>query len=191
MGRVAIVVLAAGAARRFGSGKLDAELGGRPLGLWATETAGTVSADRFIVCPPQRPSFVQALRGWTVITNAQADHGIGTSIKAALGALDGYDRIVVTLADMPFVPAALLRELAQGRGTLFTRHPDGRPGVPAAFDRDAFAQLAALPDDSGAARIASVRSCITIQPDDPNVLADVDTKADLDCLAALLPRPAT
>lgn len=193
MTATAFVLLAAGAARRFGSGKLDADLGGKSLALWATASVEAASVEaagdrRFIVCPPQRPAFVDTLSGWSVITNARAARGIGTSIRAAVAELSAYDRIVLTLADMPFVPAELLRELGAGHGTIFTRHPDGRAGVPAAFDRDFFPHLAALPDDRGAASLARLGNAAVIEGVSAENLIDVDTHADLAKVAETLSR---
>ena len=39
---LAIALLAAGGATRFGGGKLDAQCAGKPLGQWALDAARTV-----------------------------------------------------------------------------------------------------------------------------------------------------
>ncbi|MFA7588495.1 MAG: NTP transferase domain-containing protein, partial [Novosphingobium sp.] len=87
MASIAFVVLGAGAARRFGGRKLDADLNGKVLGRWATDAVEKTGAtDRFIVVQPDPPDFVRELNGWHLISNAEYERGIGTSIHAAITA---------------------------------------------------------------------------------------------------------
>lgn len=187
MSGTAFVVLAAGAARRFGGGKLDAALANVPLGLHACGAVESAGAKRrAIVVPPTPPGFLASLEGWTTIVNPDADRGIGTSIRAAIAALCDASRIVITLADMPFVPPGLLRELAQGDNAVFTRHADCKPGVPAAFPRRMFDRLLSLPDDKGAAWLAHEIEYDLLERPRSNALLDIDTAEDLGLAAAAL-----
>lgn len=181
MDSTAFVVLAAGAGRRFGGGKLDANLRGRPLGRWATNAVeSTGSNNRYIVVGDSPPSFTSDLQGWTIIRNPDANRGIGTSINMAAETLSHFDRIVISLADMPFVIPSHLMLLAQAKGAMFTRHVDGRPGVPAVFLKAHFLQLSKLPDDVGAASLARQLSAKIAPSASPAMLIDIDTKDDLE-----------
>lgn len=176
----AVAVLAAGAGTRFGGGKLDAMLAGRPLGAWATgavEAAGAKA--RVIVVPPAIPHFVSALDGWTVVENPTAARGIGTSLRAAVEAARRCPRLIVVLADMPLVSPAHLLRLDAGPGLVFTRQADGCPGTPAAFPAACFDALMQLPDDAGAARLAAWPEARVIAPEAEHATWDADRPGDL------------
>lgn len=189
MNRIAYVVLAAGSGKRFGGGKLDAALGIKSLGRWVADTIEEAGAtDRFIVVSENPPRFTDGLNGWHMLVNRKAEKGIGTSIRTAIEAIREFDRAVFTLADMPFVDAALLRRLGQGEAAMFTRHPDGKPGVPAAFPKTAFTHLQCLANDKGAASLAHLPDTEIIEPVSDALLADIDTKSDLAETAAAMNR---
>ncbi len=177
---VAVAVLAAGSASRFGGGKLDAMLDERPLGIWATsavESAGAKS--RFIIVPDESPAFCGALKGWHIVTNPDAEQGMGTSIRAAVKAATGFRRLVIVLADMPFIEARHLRSIAQSDNLVFTRYPDGGSGVPAGFPEKFFGSLLALPPEKGAASMPGWPDADLIAPLSERSLKDIDTLADL------------
>lgn len=177
---VACVLLAAGSARRFGGGKLFAPLGGRPLWQWAAgrlEAAGFVS--RYLVVKgaddlqPERP-------GWQRVENPSAEEGIASSIRAGVRAAANHARVVIALADMPFVDPSHLAALARHSGTVFTRFPDGRPGCPAAFPAKAFPDLMELRGDKGAAFLCTALGGTTsTSPGGVAATFDVDSDADL------------
>lgn len=177
MASVAFVVLAAGAGRRFGGRKLDAGLDGKALGRWATDAVEKAGAThRFIVVNPHPPDFTHKLKGWHLLFNPEHKQGIGTSIHTAINAVRNYDRVVFSLADMPFVDASNLKRLGEETGATFTRQRDGKPGVPAAFPQSVFDILLDLPNDRGAAFIAA-RICFSVigAASDTHLL-DVDTR---------------
>lgn len=177
---VAFVVLAAGSSRRFGGDKLDADLGGKALGKWATDNVELVTdAHRFIVINPRVPVFATELKDWHFITNPEFENGIGSSIHSAVDALRDYDRIVFTLADMPFVEASLLAKLRDGSGAVFTEQVDGKPGPPAGFPKEHFDKLSHLPGDRGAAFIANCIDFSLVSLNSNDHLTDVDTRDDL------------
>ncbi|MFT3965605.1 MAG: NTP transferase domain-containing protein, partial [Sphingobium sp.] len=79
---IPVAILAAGRASRFGGGKLDAACAGKPLGRWVLDAVAAAGAPPgLIVVGPRPPAFAgDALHdGWTVITNAEAERGMGTS----------------------------------------------------------------------------------------------------------------
>lgn len=172
---IAFVLLAAGSGSRFGGGKLLAPLAGRPLWNHAADAAARAGfVTRIMVTRDDGPV---APDGWQRIVNAAPDEGIASSIRAGVAAAGGADRIVLALADMPFVDPAHLRALALADGTVFTAQPDGGRGIPAGFGRAAFAVLSSLTGDRGAGgaawRDAKVLSA------DLHSLRDIDTSADL------------
>ncbi|MCP9222090.1 NTP transferase domain-containing protein [Erythrobacter sp. LQ02-29] len=181
------VLLAAGAARRFGGGKLDAPVAGRPLGTWSAIALQRLPASgRLIVVPPTPPAFVDALEGWDIATNPMPERGIGGSIAIAArhAAAYGFERMVVALADMPLVPSDHFAALADGDAIAFTRYPDGSPGVPAAFPQRRFAALAEL-TSGGAAEQDWGEEIALIAPRDGQALSDVDEQGDLPAVERL------
>lgn len=175
---IGIALLAAGAGRRLGGGKLQADLGGRPLWRWASEAAEQAGFfTRWLIAAPEFAG--EAPPGWQLAENAEASEGIAASLRLAAGLARGCRRLVVALADMPFVPPAHLRLLAEGDGTTFTRYPDGREGVPAAFPQGALPQLATLTGDRGARALPWGGGVTCLSPSGALSLLDIDTAADL------------
>ena len=187
---IALVLLAAGSARRFGGDKLSAECGGKRLIEWALEAAEKAGfVTRTIVLPVGKESLMTSVSGWQVVENPAPDEGLASSIRVAVKAVGTAQRLVIALADMPLVAPSHLRALALADGTVFTEHSAGRAGVPAAFPRSAFRQLSELKGDRGAAILAATIDHTMLSPADPSNLIDVDTPAALaqasDLLGAL------
>ena len=183
-------LLAAGAARRFGGGKLDAPVAGRALGTWAATALQRLPASgRLIVVSPDRPAFTGGLEGWDIAINPVPERGIGGSIAVAArhAAAQGFKRMVIALADMPLVQSEHFAALADGDAIAFTRYPDGSPGVPAAFPQRCFATLAEL-TAGGAAEQDWGEEIALIAPRDGKALCDVDEQGDLPAVERLLER---
>lgn len=176
MARLAVAVLAAGRATRFGGGKLEADCAGKPLGRWAldaVEAAGL--APGTIVTGPEGLSFAE---GWQRLVNSEPEAGLGSSLAlAARTALDaGAEALLVLLADMPLVAPAHLRQFATIPAPVATRHPDGRPGVPVLLDRALIERAATLTGDRGAGPLLAE---VTLLDPPAGMLRDVDTPEDL------------
>lgn len=178
-GRLAVAILAAGSARRFGGGKLDADCAGKPLGRWALEAARTLDPDALgVVVSDEAPQFAGTAE---VVGNPYAAHGLGTSASAAARwAIDREaDALLIMLADMPLVSPATLRGLAEGDLPSAVAYPGGKPGVPACFPAAMLPKLAGLGGEEGAALLLRDRSDVRLVECDPVELRDVDRPADL------------
>lgn len=182
-GPLAIAVLAAGGARRFGGGKLDAELHGKPLGQYALDAALALDQGPvLVVVGDPVPSFAKGAEV-ELIHNPRAAEGLGTSV--ALAARDAEERgalaLLLLAADMPLVSAPTLRRLVDACAPdvpSAVRHADGHPGIPACFPRAWFGALQGLGGDQGAGKLlrgANVH-VLAVPADE---LADVDTQQDL------------
>lgn len=178
---IAFALLAAGSSRRAGGGKLGFLLENKPLLLWSAEAAERAGFQTryFIVASEALPDAGLAAKGWTHVINREAGSGIASSIRAAAHAAHGCERLVIALADMPFVTPAHLRALALSRGPAFTRYPTGRNGVPAGFDRDDLVRFDRLEGDAGAASLAW-NSAVSVAPAAQEELRDIDTLQDLE-----------
>lgn len=190
--RVYAVVLAAGAARRYGSSKQLALLGGETLVHRAARVARELCGDRsLLVVGHDAGRVVHAADGqcqFLACNEAYAD-GLGTSLALAARVLAGSaDAFVLMLADQPLVSLAHLEALVerwQGNpaAVVATAYSQTR-GAPAVLPAWLFKRIAALEGDRGAKALF----------DDPDIeletvvfdpaAADVDTPADLAALVA-------
>nr|WP_232307318.1 nucleotidyltransferase family protein [Sphingomonas sp. Y57] len=182
---VGAILLAAGSARRMGSDKLAADLGGRPLALHAFEAILAAGIDRPIVAVAPGSALAALFAGRARLVMVE-DHalGMGHSLAAAIAAAPGdWSAAIIGLADMPFVRPETLRALAAASA------PDGivRPvfsgiyGNPVAWGRDHFPALARLRGDKGGRDILARHPPTPLVCDDPGVTIDIDTP---DALAA-------
>ena len=106
-------VIAGGAGSRLGGAKPSTPLAGKPMAAWSVGAALAAGLETIVVAKPdtQLPELdVEVLRESDPLTHPL------TGILAALEANPG--RPVIALAcDLPFLPAALLSELAAHDGT--------------------------------------------------------------------------
>lgn len=185
-----VALLAAGSARRFGEGKLDALLGGRALGAWALASAQDCGFDVAVVIGPKPPSFAleaQAMVGVRVIENPHAADGMGTSVACAARAAiaSGHAGLIILLADMPFVEGGALQGLIDPERAVFARHADGNPGPPACIPARLLPRLCNLTDERGARSVLDAAD-IRLVDWPPDQLFDIDTPAALAVAQAML-----
>lgn len=183
-------MLAAGGATRFGGGKLTRTLADKPLWHWAADTATAAGfVQRIcIVRNDWAPAREMQALGWSVVVNPDAEAGIASSIKLACTAAAACRRLVIALADMPFVTSDHFRTLALSEGVAFTRYPSGRIGVPASFPHDALRKLAMLKGDRGAASLNWGPRLTALTPASPDTLIDIDMPDDLVRASTILER---
>jgi len=160
MSRVAVVLLAAGLSRRFGSPKQLFEVEGKPMVRHMAEMALKSRAGRVIVVTGAARGEVEAaLAGLPVELAFNADFASGQSstvrcgLAAALEDIRHPDAILFLPVDMPFLRAATLDRLIeawqQERPAAVVPTYAGKRGAPVLWDRRAFAGLAALAGDQG------------------------------------------
>lgn len=191
--RVAGLLLAAGAGRRFGGPKALVELDGEPLVRRALRTlteagcgpvrvaVGAAAEDVTKLLPD--PSQAIYADGW--------EGGMGASLKAGLAALarqfpDGETApvaVLVHLVDLPWVPAAALaRVMAKASPTAVVRAAyDGVPGHPVLFGRRWWGEVAASAQGDRGARdwLRGRGDVVLVECGDLGSGQDVDRPADL------------
>ena len=179
--QVAIVVLAAGNARRFGADKLMADLDAAPLGVRAAVAlAGIDAAAHFAVCQPGAAiSPYYADLGYKVIDNPNADLGLSASLHLAVGAVakSGADALLIALADTPFIVAAHIDALIAACDDDIIASADGDQSMPPAiFPSATWPLLLATKGDAGARIILSQARYLAAPI---GSLRDIDTPDDL------------
>jgi nicotine blue oxidoreductase len=171
MGRVAAVVLAAGAATRFGAPKQ------RLLLPRVLERVAESPVDEVVVVEGAHDlRDVAQQAGVRLVRCPEWERGPGASLRCGLGALeDEVEAAVVLMADGPDLsPAAVARVVEDWRahgGAVVAASYAGERGHPLVVARSAWADV---PDDG--LRVVSPR---LVPCDDLGAPGDVDTPADL------------
>jgi CTP:molybdopterin cytidylyltransferase MocA len=181
---IAGLILAAGAGSRFGEEpKLLADLDGRPLLEHAIRAQCAVSEI-------QRVVVVLGANAAGMLAAVDFDHaeplicedwrdGQSASLRFGVEALEGAEKIIVTLGDEPLVTAALVARLL-GEPPPARAMYDGRPGHPVVLGPDQFAAIASLTGDHGAREVlGDVRE---VECGDLCTGRDVDTRDDLEAI---------
>lgn len=181
------LLLAAGAATRFGSDKLRHELPhGVAIAVQAARHLKTGVARVVAVVRPGTPELVDALKaeGCEVVVCENAAEGMGASLACAAKAAGEADGYLVALGDMPFVRptsiAAVRDALAKG-AALAAPYFRSRRGHPVGLSRRFTRELSRLKGDEGAKQLlaANAAEIVKIPVGDPGVIRDIDTPGDL------------
>jgi len=193
-----IIVLAAGAATRFGRPKQLAVLDGRPLLMHAVGRALEVAGSAVSVVIGAHANLIAPVLNRcnaSVIVNRGWEEGIASSIRLAVQRLPGAcDGAMLLLADQAGVTAADLQQLAD----LWQRQPNvivaaryaGALGVPAIFPRVLFGELLELRGDRGAQVLLRRHTSRLAALPMPAAAQDVDTPDDLKRLIGERQTPA-
>ncbi len=178
------LVLAAGAGTRFGpEGKLLSKLDGRPVLEWSVEAlCGVVELTRVVVVLGFRAEDVLARvalgRAEPVRCEDWAD-GQSASLRCGLAALDGAERVIVTLGDQPRLTPrviSLFLDAAAGTRAVYA----GRPGHPVVLGPEQVAAAMSVDGDVGARDL--LRGGPVIEVGHLCSGRDVDTLEDLEAL---------
>ncbi len=186
-----VVVLAAGAGSRF---KGDAHKLQQPLGdtsvLGSTVQHALASGLPVVVvttaalaAAAARPG---AIRDVIIVPETPGAYGMGHSIAAGVAACSDAPGWLLLPGDMPLVQPATLRAVAAALDDHAVAYAQyrGQRGHPVGFAAELYSELIRLTGDQGARRIVARYPAVGVEVDDPGVLVDVDTQADLAALSA-------
>jgi len=186
--RVAGVVLAAGAGRRFGKPKALVEHAGELLVERAARVLATGGCEPVLVVLGAAADEVRAradLRGVQVVENPEWPSGMGSSLRtalAALGELGGITAALVLPVDMPGVSAEAVRRVrahAAPDALAAASHGHGR-SHPVLLGVDHWRGVAArATGDAGARGYLRERKITLVNCADVSDGSDVDRPADL------------
>lgn len=194
--RPTIIVLAAGAGSRYRGErhKLEEPLGSSTV-LGATlRNASQTQLPLLVVTTAARAAQVGkqvATRDILVVSNAHAARGMGDSIAAGVAERSGATGWLVLPGDMPLIAPGSMLAVATALEhfpVAFAQHR-GRRGHPVGFSAELYSELVRLTGDDGARRVMARYPAHGVELDDPGVLLDVDTLADLDVLRERLLQP--
>lgn len=181
--KTAVLILAAGAASRFGSAKQLALIEGKLMLQHCIDNANSfLPGAVYTVLGNQYEEICLKISGTKVIRNHQWRQGLGGSIAVGASYLkDDFDAILVMLADQPRIKCHHLEQLM----TLF----DGQKvacsfyhndvGVPAVFGSAYFDALMNLSSDKGAKELLQSIDPIPRSLCLKNSAVDIDYPEDL------------
>jgi CTP:molybdopterin cytidylyltransferase MocA len=183
--RVAGLLLAAGAGRRFGGPKAVVEVDGERLVDRAARVLAEAAVSPVVVVSGATPLVVA---GAEVVHNEAWDEGIGSSLRTGLRWLSdrtSADAVVVVLVDQPGIgPHAVRRLLGSGSdpATLAVATYAGRRSHPVLLGRDHWPGIvAAAVGDVGARGYLAGRSDVReVACEDVADDTDLDTPEDVD-----------
>jgi molybdenum cofactor cytidylyltransferase len=192
MRNIGAVILAAGGSGRFGRPKQLLTFQGETLVRRAVSAAAEAGCDPMIVVVGDLGDAIRRdlqSASAIVVENPEWQRGLGSSIRRGLQEIgDSIAAVVLLTCDQPLVDKAVVAELIatyeKTRKPMVACRYAGTLGVPALFDRSCFADLIALPADSGA------KTLMTARPNDVAAVAfergaiDIDTPEDFERLTA-------
>ena len=112
----------------------------------------------------------------------QSGLGMGYSISAGVSARPNASGWLILPGDMPLVQPVTLQAVARQlahHAVVYAQYK-GRRGHPVGFSAELYSELVSLSGDAGAHRLIARYPALGLEVDDPGVLVDVDTLADLD-----------
>jgi CTP:molybdopterin cytidylyltransferase MocA len=184
--RLHAIILAAGAATRFGAAKQLLHLDGEPLLRTVVNRAAQVVGNAWHVVLGARASELAARLEVTpdhIVTNQDWPEGIGSSIRTGVASLPpDCEGVLLLLADQAAVTVEDLVELVSA----WRRQPsliaaaryEGATGVPALFPRAYFPDLLQLKGDTGARKLLKENPDRVLPVPMPHAGVDIDTPED-------------
>ena len=181
------IVLAAGAATRFGSAKQLVRIGGRPMLHAAVTRAVEVAGNAVFVVLGARADELAPLLSHSpasIIVNREWREGLGSSIRAGVSRLPAAcSGVMLLLADQAAVTTEDLRRLVgtwrRQPGHVAAAFYAATTGVPAIFPRTSFPDLLQLRGDQGARALMQRNPDRLVRVPMPSAALDIDTPEDL------------
>jgi len=183
------LLLAAGRGTRFDpagvQNKLLAPLpDGTPVACAAARALLATMSNVIAIVRPGAEALAHALNdaGCNVFFSTDAERGMGASLAAGVRATPDAEGWIVALADMPWIAPSTVEALARridAGASIVAPVFRGRRGHPVGFGAMHRAALSALDGDIGARRLLDTNDVASIEVDDAGILADIDTRADL------------
>lgn len=184
--KIGIILLAAGAGKRFGGNKLMAEVSGKPMYLHGMEKMSSVKKAAFKAVVTGNPVIAEEgrKRGFITVENLQPELGISRSVCLGVEALETMapDGLMFMVCDQPWLQMSTLETLIDAYdGGILVLKCRGQAGNPVIFSKDYFSELKSLSGDRGGRQIIERYSDRVkfLEIDEPEELRDIDFQKDL------------
>lgn len=166
--RIGAVILAAGMSKRMGRPKLLLPLNGKPIFLHAVDVALAAGLEPIILVVGEHEQKMRNLLAnrpeINIVKNDNYQSGMSSSLKKGIQYVARPEVVaaMVMLADQPFVPTEVLKQLKlmywneREKGYLIYRPMyQGQAGHPILFDKSLFPEFEHLVGDRGGKSILS------------------------------------
>ena len=162
--KLALIMLAAGNSRRFGSNKLIYEVDGMPMYLRTLrqlqKAAEKISDSRIIlVTQMQQSEIIEAAKeiGAEALINPQPERGISSSMQIGLESAKDADACLFTVSDQPWLTAETIIALydafqSENKGMACTVRGE-KTGNPCIFSKKYYRELMEITGDKGGKQI--------------------------------------
>lgn len=184
--KTGIILLAAGAGKRFGGNKLMAEAEGKALYLHAMDKIDALPEVAFKAVVTGNPAIMEEgrKRGYIIVENRKPELGISRSVRLATEATEAGnpEALMFMVCDQPWLKAATLEEMLRTyRSGILALKCQGQTGNPVIFPKDCFSLLKGLSGDRGGRQIIETYRGRTefLEIDDSEELRDIDFREDL------------
>lgn len=186
--RLAVLIMAAGESRRFGSCKLLANIDGKPMLQRSIELAQSTDASLIrVVTGRWHQEVKQAQTSGLIddidlIYNCDWQQGLGNSIATGISQVASLcDEALVLLADQVRVSGEDLKRLTlrDDKNQIACASYSKTLGPPAIFPAQFFPELEKLSGDKGAKALLAELTATHCQIDIPSASLDVDVLSDL------------
>lgn len=187
MNSIAAVILAAGAAVRFGSTKQLADIDGKIMLQRVLDNCQfLIDVDLYLVLGANKEDILPRLQltQSQIILNSKWQEGMGSSIRTATTQLqNNYDGILFVAGDQPFVQGDQLARLVgkwhASPETICAAQYQGTVGIPAIFPRHLYSKLLLLEGDRGAKNLLRENSDNMQLVEIPEAAIDIDQPEDI------------
>ena len=187
--KIGCVLLAAGAGKRFGGGKLLHKVEGEPMIAHALQLFGSIPFASRVCVVRREDRVIQTLaqeNGCAVVINPDPDRGVGTSVSIGTETVLLLERelegILYAVSDQPY----LTRESVLKLMDAFEQHPDriislsyqGTRGNPVIFPPSCWSELMMLREDIGGGAVLRryPEMLLLVEAGSARELEDLDTR---------------
>ena len=187
--KIGCALLAAGAGKRFGGGKLLHEINGAPMIARAIALYASLAFAARVCVTRAEADEIQSLaqqNGFSVAINPDPERGVGTSVSIVTAELirqePELDGILYAVSDQPFLTQQSIQRLME----VFAMEPDkiaslgfdGNRGNPAIFPKDLFGELMGLKEDIGGGAVIRQHKerLLIVEAGSARELEDIDTR---------------
>jgi CTP:molybdopterin cytidylyltransferase MocA/SAM-dependent methyltransferase len=188
--RSAAIVLAGGAASRFGSDKLLSRLAGRPILDRVLDAVRAAGVAQTVVVLGDHADVAERTIAWAGerrVRNPDPGRGLSSSLQVGFAAIAGVpdlDAAFVILGDQPLLDPAVLRallaaEVPAGRALVVPRYLGGGGANPVLVLRAGWPLVEQATGDRGLGPILAAHPDLVLHVDLGGTNPDVDTPADL------------
>lgn len=186
--KLGVLIMAAGASRRFGGCKLLASVDDKPLLQYVIDHALALEGAEIVVvtgCWHDELTTAQQrgrLSDVRLMFNPDWKEGLGCSIRTGVEQLvDRCDHIMILLGDQILISTDDLNQMIAiiaGHQIACAKYA-GKRGVPALFHGSCFDQLMSLKGDQGAKALLNHDDFKVVEVKLPDAVTDIDDKEDL------------